>query len=166
MTGVTGDSKVMWSLGELPLAELELPRGPEEEVVDGLLGLGLERAAQVVLAEDPVRDEDRAEEPALLLLAEQRAEQLLLGDEPEADQELAERLAGVVRPGREDVAVAQDDALLDGAPLDVQGAGLSARGDPLQDVGQGHRPQVTAEAHGSASSRERQLSSQARSQKR
>ena len=41
-----GDEDV---LGELPLPELELARGPEEEVVDRLLGLGLERAPQVVL---------------------------------------------------------------------------------------------------------------------
>ena len=84
-----------------------------------------------------------------------------------ADQELAERLARVVRPGREDVALAQDDALLDRAPLDVQGARLLTGGDPLQDVGQRHRAQVAAEAHRSGVFRGgRQLSSQERSQNR
>ena len=50
-------------------------------------------------------------------------------------------------------------------PLDVEGARLPARGDPLQDVGQAHRPEVAAKAHGSAG-RRAQLSSQERSQKR
>ena len=152
--------------GNSPSRNSNWPGGPEEEVVDGLLRLGLERALQVVLAQDPVRDEDRAEQPPLLLLGQQRAEELLLADQAQPDQELPERLAGVVRPGREDVALAQDDPLLHGAPLDVQGARLAPRGDPLQDVGQGHRPQVAAEAHGVSVRGERQLSSQERSQKR
>ena len=155
-------------VGELALAELELARRPEEEVEDRLLGLRLERALQVVLAQQAVAHQDRAQEPPLLLLREQRAEELLLGDEAEADQELAERLARVVRPGGEDVALAQDDALLDRAPLDVERARLLPRGDPLQDVGQRHRPQVTAEAHdsGFSGAESFQLSSQARSQNR
>ena len=85
--------------------ELELARGPEEEIVDRLLGLDPERALEVVFAEDAVRDQDRAERSALLLLGEQRAEQLLLADQPKPDQELAERLARIVGPGRVDVTV-------------------------------------------------------------
>ncbi len=146
--------------------ELELARGPEEEIVDRLLGLDPERAPEILLVEDTVRDQDRAERSALLLLGEQRAEELLLGRETEPDQELAERLAGIVRPGGVDVTVSQDDPLLDRAPHDVQRPRLAPGGRPLEDVRERHRPQVTLEAHGSTGETTDQRSSQDTSQNR
>src|SRR4030095_4971576 len=118
-----GDEHV---LRELALLELEGPGGPEEEVVDRLLDLGLERLAQVVLGEDPVGYEDGADEASLLFLGEERLEELLLRDEAHPDEELPEGLAGVSRPGRVDEAVAEDDPFLYGTPLDVQGTRLLA----------------------------------------
>ncbi len=154
ITPMTGRSTEMpGGCGQLAVLELELPFRPQEEVVDRLPHLELQRAAEVGFGHRAVADQDHADEPAFLLLAEQGLEQLLLGDQRVADQELAEGLPRVVGPRGVDDPVLEGDALLDGAPVDLEGARLPPPRDPLQDLGEVHGAQVTGEAHGRAPAR-------------
>ena len=123
ITGVTGVSIVMQdAVGQLPLAELELrprARGRGRRASPRPWPRARVRRSSSLMTAAR-RGSSRAAGPSASCTSE-RVEELLLGDEPQADQELAERLAGVVRPGRVHVAVAQDQPLLHRAALDRAG---------------------------------------------
>src|SRR5882762_2743842 len=99
-------------------------------------------------------------------MVEERAEELLFRDEALADEELPQGLARVVGPRGVDDSALEEDPLLDRAALQVKRTRLPSRGDPLQDLGEVHRPEVAAEAHVGAGPLGGQPRSQERSQYR
>ena len=90
----------------------------------------------------PAGDQDLAQQHPGRFLLRDRLDQLLLVDEAVGDQEVAELLLGVGRAGGDDAAVLEEDALLDLAAADHQGAGLARLGNPLQELGELHRLEV------------------------
>ncbi len=94
--------------------------------------------------------ERATEQHALGLAVRERADQSLLADQPVDQEVLAEELGGVVRECRDDVAVAEVEALLAaGAPND-QGAVAPVVVRPLENVADRERGEASGEFHGRA----------------
>jgi hypothetical protein len=91
--------------------------------------------------------ENLAEQDAGFLLDLQRADELFLGDEPEAHEKTAQVLALESRRGRRDPSVVEVDALLAGRAAYDERAGLEARREPLEQLGQLHRAQISCDGH-------------------
>ena len=130
----------------------------QEEAVDCLLGLEPQDAGDLLLAEDPLLEQDLAEQGLHvdvlaevdlgLLLALEGAPEVLLGDPGVGEQELAEVAPRVGRGRRDDLAVLEVQRGRVVGRLDEQDPGLAGGMDPLQEVRERHRAQRSGERHG------------------
>ena len=130
----------------LAVDELEVPLGPEKDVVDRFFGLLPHQPEEVAFGDRVDHDEDLSEEDLRLLLDLHRHLQLVLRDESVRHQEVAEVLPLVGGGGRRDAPLLEVDALLDAVPIDEQSAGLRAQGEPLKQLSQLHRLEVAGDS--------------------
>ena len=75
--------------GGLVVTEVEVAVGPQEQVVDVLLGVRPQRPEELLLGEAPLVDEDLAKASPVLLLPEEGLEERFLRDETPAHEGLA-----------------------------------------------------------------------------
>jgi len=119
------------------LEEAEVALLPQEDLVDGLLGLDLEDVLEVLPAQPAHNHQQLAHQGAVGLLHVEQLLDLVLADVAPADQVVAEELLGVLGRGRHHQPVAEVDLLGVRIALEGEGAGLAAGRDPLQQIRKG-----------------------------
>ena len=132
----------------LGLLEVEVPVGPQEEILDERLGVGPERLHELLLGEEALADEDLAEAPGVGLLAEKGGEERLLGDETVPDERLPEGFPGVVRARPLQPSFPEREALASGEPGHHEDSRPPAGLDPGEEIEEVEGGEVSGEAHG------------------
>ena len=88
-----------------------------------------------------------AEKRSMLLLHVEELLQLVIADVIPTYQVVAQELGGILRRRCHHEPVTKVDLLVVGITLDGQRPGLAALGNPLQQIGERHRPEVAADRH-------------------